>query len=199
MSTKLSVKITFEEELLGTAAASPEVHREYIAAQAPDAASVEDEVAALGAAAVAEKSVTRFARDADGTPILWDYQVKGFFKDSCGLLARVPGSAASKLKAYRKVIDGLVFVRPRQIRLALPAGAALGRCERPLRAQTAQGERIALAASESAPAGTTAEFSVVLLDPRLESLIRELLDYGELRGLGQWRSSGKGRFLWAVA
>jgi hypothetical protein len=68
-----------------------------------------------------------------------------------------------------------------------------------LRAQTAQGERIALAASESAPAGTTAEFSVVLLDPRLESLIRELLDYGELRGLGQWRSSGKGRFLWAVA
>ncbi len=27
-----------------------------------------------------------------------------------------------------------------------------------------------------------------------ESLVREWLTYGRLRGLGQWRNSGKGRF-----
>lgn len=26
--------------------------------------------------------------------------------------------------------------------------------------------------------------------------MRECLDYGKLRGLGQWRNSGKGRFVW---
>lgn len=26
--------------------------------------------------------------------------------------------------------------------------------------------------------------------------VREWLDYGMLRGLGQWRNSGKGRFTW---
>ena len=29
-----------------------------------------------------------------------------------------------------------------------------------------------------------------------EKLVREWLDYGKLRGLGQWRNSGKGRFEW---
>ena len=27
-------------------------------------------------------------------------------------------------------------------------------------------------------------------------LSRECLDYGVLRGIGQWRNSGKGRYLW---
>jgi hypothetical protein len=26
--------------------------------------------------------------------------------------------------------------------------------------------------------------------------VKEWLDYGELRGLGQWRNSGKGKFKW---
>lgn len=29
-----------------------------------------------------------------------------------------------------------------------------------------------------------------------ETAIREWLDYGKLRGIGQWRNSGKGRFEW---
>ena len=53
-----------------------------------------------------------------------------------------------------------------------------------------------IAKSESVPEGSTIEFSVVCLDPALEKMVKECLDYGTMRGLGQWRNSGKGRFVW---
>jgi hypothetical protein len=65
-----------------------------------------------------------------------------------------------------------------------------------LRAQTAQGERIAIAESETIAAGSVLILEIVLLDEGSELLVREWLDYGKLRGLGQWRNSGKGRFSW---
>jgi hypothetical protein len=34
-----------------------------------------------------------------------------------------------------------------------------------------------------------------LLDSDMK-LVREWLDYGRLRGIGQWRNSGRGRFTW---
>ena len=55
---ELKVKLTFIEPILGTSPANPDIYREFIGSHAPDAASVEDEVAALGADAVAEKSMT---------------------------------------------------------------------------------------------------------------------------------------------
>lgn len=69
-------------------------------------------------------------------------------------------------------------------------------CERPLRASTPQGERVSIAKSESVPAGSTAEFEIECLDPGLEAMVRECLNYGTKRGLGQWRNSGKGRYEW---
>ena len=36
---KLKVKLTFTEELLGTASANPELHSDFIASKAPDAPS----------------------------------------------------------------------------------------------------------------------------------------------------------------
>ena len=190
---KLKVKITLTEEMLGTASGNPEVHREFIASKAPDAASVEDEVAAVGVDEVVEKSMTIFPKQ-DGSPFIWDYQIKGFFKDTCGALARVPGTRSNKLKAYRKVIDGIVFVSPRKLPVAL--AGPVGNCQRPLRAETAQGPRVALANSETIPAGSAVECEILLLDEGLEKTVREWLDYGALRGLGQWRNSGKGRFTW---
>ena len=35
---------------------------------------------------------------------------------------------------------------------------------------------------------------LTLLDDSHEKAVREWLDYGILRGIGQWRNSGKGRF-----
>lgn len=70
--------------------------------------------------------------------------------------------------------------------------------QRPLRAQTAQGERVSLVNSEEIPAGRTCEFDVILLDDSHEKVVREWLDYGILRGIGQWRNSGKGRFTYTA-
>lgn len=192
----MKVRVTFLDEVLGTASANQELHTEFIASKGPDAKSIEEEVEALGEDAVVEKGMTVFPRDTDGVPMLWDYQVKGFFKDAQGMLSRVPGSAAAGLKAWRKVIDGVVFVGPRKIRLMIPEGKGIGRCQRPLRAQTAQGERVALAHSETVPEGTVIEFEIQLLNDSLVKVVKEWMDYGKLRGMGQWRNSGKGRFTW---
>lgn len=190
----LKARITFTEEVLGTASNNPEIHSEYIASKAPDAMSTAEEVEAIGVEEVIEKSMTVFPKNSDGKPILWDYQIKGFFKDAAGVLRKVPGTKASKIKAYKKEIDGLLFVFPRAIPLNMPHD--LGTCERPLRASTAHGERIALANSETAPAGTTIDIEIQCMTKDMYELARECLDYGILRGIGQWRNSGKGRFLW---
>ena len=191
---KVRVRITFFEELLGTASADPNIHDEFIASNAPDAPSRAEEVEALGIDEVIAKSKTIFPKDEDGTPILWDYQVKGFFKDMCGALRKVSGTRSSKVKAYKKEIDGLIFPEPRKIRINFDG--VMGDCQRPLRGQTAQGERIALANSETIPAGAWVEFDVVCLADTHAATVREWLDYGKYRGLGQWRNSGKGRFVW---
>ena len=190
----IKARLIFTEEILGTASNNPDIHSEFIASKAPDALSTEEEVAAIGVEEVIEKSMTVFPRNEDGTPILWDYQIKGFFKDAAGCLRRVTGTKASKVKAFKKEIDGLLFVFPRMIPLNMPA--KLGSCERPLRASTAQGERIALANSETAPAGTTIDIEIQCMTKDMYDLARECLDYGILRGIGQWRNSGKGRFKW---
>lgn len=191
---ELKVILTFMEELLGTASNDPEIHSAFIGSKAPDALSREEEIAAIGVDEVIEKATTVFPRDADGNPILWDYQIKGFFKDACGSLRKVTGTCSSKIKAYKKEIDGLVFVLERSIPIQFAGD--IGTCQRPLRGQTAQGERIALASSESIPAGATIEFTVRCLADSLMPAVVEWLDYGELRGIGQWRNSGKGRFKW---
>ena len=121
-------------------------------------------------------------------------KIKGFFKDACGVLRRVPGTKSSKIKAFKKEIDGLLFVVPRMIPLNMPG--PMSECQRPLRASTAQGDRVALAHSEAAPAGTTVEFEIRCMTKDMYDLSRECLDYGILRGIGQWRNSGKGRYLW---
>lgn len=42
---EIRVKVTFIEDLLGTATNNKEVYREYIASKGPDPTSIEDEVA----------------------------------------------------------------------------------------------------------------------------------------------------------
>lgn len=195
MEKTMNIRITFIEPILGTWPADPEVASKYIASKAPDAGTIKDEIAATSVEEVTEKSMTISPRGECG-PVLYDYQVKGFFKDACSMLSRVKDTKSSGVKAYKKVIDGLIFPEPRMIPLKL--NGEIGNCQRPLRAQTAQGERVSLANSEELPAGTTAEFTVRLLDGNHEPLILEWLEYGRLRGLGQWRNSGKGRFTFEV-
>lgn len=189
---KKKVRITFTEGVLGTCAANEEIYAEFIASKAPDAATMEEEIEQFGTQAVQEKGMTVFPKTDDGTPFFYDYQIKGFLKGACSFLRTVKGTEASKIKAYKKAIDGNIFVYPRKIEIQ--NAGTIGKCERPLRAQTMQGERVSLACSEEINAGAFIEFEVKLYNDEHIGLLTEALDYGEDSGIGQWRNSGKGRF-----
>ena len=134
----------------------------------------------------------------DGTPYIYDYQIKGFLKEAGKALRTVTGTKSSKLKAYRQEIDNLIFVGPRRIPLWMPIDLDLTATDnqRPLRASTPQGERVALAHSEEAPAGTYIECTFsCMVDSDME-LVKEWLDYGKWKGMGQWRNASFGRFDW---
>lgn len=190
---ELKVRLTFTEEMLGTAPNNPDIHREFIASKSPNPETIEDEVAAIGVEGVVEKNTTIFPKRADGTPFIYDYMIKGFFKEAASALKKVDGKKTTKIKAFKKEVDNLIFVYPREIPLILD-GMKIAGCQRPLRAETAQGPRVSLANSEAAPEGTKVEFTVKCLVDDDIDLVKEWLEYGELKGLGQWRNSGKGRF-----
>ena len=192
---EIKVKLTFTEPILGSSSGNPELHSEFIASKAPDAKSREEEVEAIGVEEVEKKEMTVFPRTEDGTPFVWDYQIRGFFKHACGMLKSIGGGCESeKIKAHKKAVDGMVFVKERKI--PFHYDGKIGSLQRPLRGQTAQGERIALANSEMINAGATIEFTIQILKDDLESAVYEWLDYGQFNGLGQWRNSGMGRFTW---
>lgn len=200
---KLKVRLTLLESALGTSPNNENIYRDFIANKAPNLPAVEEELGSLPAEQE-EKGITVFPRDASGSPIFWDYQIRGMFKDACAMLSRAGGkdengkkkavNKSSAMKAYKKNIDGLIFVLPRQIPIALSGEMTM--CQRSLRAATMQGERVTIAMSEEVPAGSTLEFTVVCPNTEMMEAVREWLDYGFLRGLGQWRNSGKGKFTW---
>ena len=197
----MHVRLTFIDEILGTASSDPEIHRSYIASKGPDAVTIEEELETLTVDEVTEKGMTIFSKDADGTPLLWNYQIRGFFKSACSALRAIKDTKSSKLKAYKKQIDLRIFVfadeaNKAERKIRIKTKGEIGSCQRPLRAQTMQGERVTLANSESIPAGSSVEFDIVLLEPDDREMVEEWLDYGQLNGIGQWRNSGKGAFTW---
>jgi len=201
---EMKVRLTFVKPILGTKPNDPEIHSRFVASKAPDHETMEQEVAALGAEEVEERGKTVFFKMEDGTPYLKSYQVKGFFKEAARTLKKVPGTKTKNLTAFLKRIDNFIFVYgdlpddDEVIPLYMPLDMDLTATDnqRPLRASTPQGERVALAHSEEAPAGTYFECSITLLRDSDEALVREWLDYGRWKGMGQWRNSGMGRFTW---
>ena len=63
---KIKVRITFIEAVLGTWPSNQNIAREFIASKSPNANTIEDEVAALGADAVADRD--QRGRHADQVP-----------------------------------------------------------------------------------------------------------------------------------
>lgn len=202
------IRITLIEEMLGTSASDPEIYKKYIASKAPDASGIEDEIARLGVDGVVENAMTIFQKE-DGNPIIWPYQIKGFFKSAQKAMNDTVDKGGRKeskvyLPSYKGKIDQLVFVKAKgamvgehaPIRIQMPEGAEMGFCERPLRAETPQGPRVALALSETVPIGSVMEFDVVCLHEGIHERIPEWLDYGKYNGLGQWRNSGRGSYVW---
>lgn len=203
------------------------IYEDYILAAAPNPEAARDELETLptwdvvgaeetglapeAAAEIAENGAERgwtgfHMRETDTgiyRPIIYDYMLKGHLKDACGYLRRVKGKAgtlSAQVRAYKKKINGGVFIEPRRISLQLPEGALLGANIRPLRASTPQGDRVALARSLTVPAGTTLEARVIVLGAKVisQALLEEWLAYGRYQGLGQWRNAGYGRFAYEI-
>lgn len=194
--TTLKVKVTFDDEILGTGSSNPDIHREYIASNSPNALTMEEEVEAIGVEEVFDKSMTVFPRTIDGEPFVWDYQWRGFLKEAIGAIKKIPGTECSKLKAHKKEVDNLIFVYPRKI--PFEDYGTIDVCQRPLRASTPQGERVALASSEMIHEGANMIFEIeCLIDGDVKPVI-EALEYGRRKGFGQWRNSGKGRFHYEI-
>jgi hypothetical protein len=182
-----TVEIEFTEPILGTVPKDKEIFKTYVQSKGEkngDEEETHQEDAEI-------QGWTGFHM-IDGSPILYDYMVKGFFKDACSMLRRDGSTASSRLTAFKKCIDGMMFVYPRQIPIEL--SGEMGVLERPIRASTPKGDRVALTRSDTCPAGSKLSITIKAMGPVTKKLIKEWLDYGEMRGLGQWRNASYGRF-----
>ena len=189
---KYKVKITLIEQMLGTAPANKEIYSEFVLKKAPVIEVEEIETLEVG-----DPSAVTIFHKVDGNPVLYDYMIKGFVKEACSMMRKVTDSATSKLSAYKKNIDGLLFVYPRLIPVEL--SGPISTISRPLRASTPQGERISLTKSETIPAGSSMEFEILILGVITENMLIELLNYGQYKGLGCWRNASWGRFTYQIA
>lgn len=156
-----------------------------------------------------DKGHTGFFEDERGKFLL-DYQVRGFLSEAARRLKEdSEGEDGESVKQLQDKIKGYVFIFPRCIRLpencriedftGKPLLVVTDKgivCERPLRAQTAQGPRIAVVRSDVILAGSKINFELhVMKQSRLTPrILQMILSYGMYQGLGQWRSGSWGRF-----
>ena len=189
------IELTFLEAMLGTVPKNKEIYDTYIRSKAPSNDDTEDELDSVED--IEERNWTGFHME-DDKPFIYNYMMKGFFKAACGALRRVPGTGSNKLTAFKKVIDGLVFIQPRKIFIDFNCGE-MDVLERPLRASTPKGERVTLTRSDTVPVGSTVKLQVNILGGVSKKLLTEWLDYGQFSGLGQWRNAEYGRFSYKMA
>lgn len=190
----IHVKCKFISPILGSAPSDKDVYSTYIASKTPN--NTDDELESIDATddEVSEK-VTIFHKSKSGAPFMYDYMIKGFFKNACHACREVVGSVSSDLSAYKTKIDNLIFPVQRYIKFENASEITL--LQRPLRAQTAQGPRVALSSSEMIQPGCTIEFDLDIKDANLYPYVIEWLEYGKVNGFGQWHNGGYGRFCFA--
>jgi hypothetical protein len=184
-STKVNVKIELLERMLGTAP-DPEIYSKYIASKAPEGTDTADEVETLEQ--LEERGTTRFHKDEKGL-FIYNYMIIGFLKEAGNSLKEQLG-----VKALKSKIEQFIFCKPRKIYLGKTAPD--GVFERPKRVNGPNGPQSTLGKSEYIEAGTTIEFTLDILDHKevKSDIIKQILEYGEYKGLGQWRNGGYGSF-----
>jgi hypothetical protein len=179
------VVVTLKQPLLGTVPKDKEIYATWCP---PPRAVLDEELATVPVSE--EKGWTGFHTDEQG-PFLYDYSIKGFLKEAASTFNGLRG-----VKNLRSKVEHFVFIEPRCIRLPAINGKPL---ERPLRAMTAQGPRVALTRSDVVAAGSQITFTIRIIDgPISKALLCDLLDYGAFQGLGQWRNAGYGSFTYTI-
>ena len=187
--------------ILGAQAANPKVHSEFIAAKAAKQEKGEEQTAMLPKEELEKKGLTVFLRD-DGVLCLADYVIKGFLKEALGVI-----KSQVKIGNPTTKVDNLILVEPEYLhftRNGKPVTDADEIFERPLRAMTMQGPRVSVSASEIICPDWELEFTLTLVDNEKTaksvaltwSVVEEALNYGTIKGLGQWRNGQNGRFTW---
>lgn len=193
----IEVEIELLEDQLGTVPKSKEVYTKFIATKV-DPSIAKDE--AEGIKEDGTTGWTTFMEDEKGLYIL-NYMILGFLRDAGSTLKEAVPAAGNKkgIKQLKSKLENFVFVTPRKIRFERE-GEILKVCdgvlERPLRAMTAQGPRVTLAKSDSINAGATLKFQITLIESKEITVdtIRTILEYGVLKGLGQFRNGSYGQF-----
>ena len=186
--------------ILGSQPADPEVRTNYIAHKAADQKRGEEENSKLPID-MDKQNLTVFLRD-NGAVCVCDYIIKGFLKEAITVLKAHVGVANGKSK-----IDNQILIEPAYLhfwRDGEELDVADGDFERPLRAMTMQGPRVSVVASEYLDAGWELTFTLTLVEgcetAKSKALtfdvIEECLNYGQIKGLGQWRNAQNGRFTW---
>ena len=196
-------RLTGITPLLGSQPANPDVRTAYIESKAPDpAAATAEETQLLIRENLDDKTLTVFLRDPaqrDALMIL-DYVILGYLKSAIDIL-----KAQNHVKAAAGKVDKYLFAAPRKLYITKGGRREDSLLERPLRAKTMQGDRVALTASELIEDPWEIEVKLTLLPnegaktetgskPITFDVVEQALALGCMKGLGQWRNGGYGRF-----
>lgn len=201
------VELCLITEMLGTVARNQEMYDYHAKSKAVKEAArygktLTEEQIALEESTVSEQFLTEKGWTGfhyfEGQPAIYSYVIGGFLKEAIGGLRRSPKSLCKKLSAYKKVVDQQAFAYPYLIPLVHPTDLpdVLEARERPLRGSTPKGERVTLVKSDVMPPGSILRFELHVFKGSLsKELLKEVFGYGVFKGLGQWRSGSKGRFV----
>lgn len=244
----MHVMIMFTEKAFGTSPSNKELYDDYIASKAKTEKDRAEELDEIEINEKIDKHLIRYNRgtfiklDNDvyydhirmdsnrviadhsnptavsNVPFLYDYQIRGFFKDSCGLLARADKTfngeenPSASLKAYKKCIDGGIFVFPRRIAIITPDtyveddgitvsnsfndDGTLKVTQRPMRKVGATGEFSTIISSETIPKNSFMKFTIGYTNKEYREKIISWLNYGRIHGMSAWRNAGHGTFIW---
>jgi hypothetical protein len=177
--SKFKVSLRLLEDILATKAPTPEMAEE----------ETED-------IKLEEKGKTIFMRDDKGLYIL-NYLVLGFLKEASESVFK-----QLDIKQMKSKITKFCFIRPRKIHFLLEGTddviqQADGTLSRPIKCQTMQGPRVSIANSEYIKAGSELEFEINMIEPNgeiKEETLQTLLQFGQFKGLGQFRNGTYGSF-----
>lgn len=190
----IAVTIELTEPILGTVPKNKKLYEDFIASKAETTEDAEEEIETVEE--LDEKSSTGFHSDDNGF-FVYDYLIRGFLKHAGNVLKDQLYNNSTKkpgIQALKSKINSFLFVKER--RIYFNKQKVDDSFVRTLRAMTPMGPRTFLAKADIFNAGTRLTFNLQLLshkELKVET-VKEILSYGELQGLGQWRSGGYGRF-----
>jgi len=192
------------EPILGSLPASKTVYQDFIASKAPEPdIEGEEEIGMLPDRESNERTKTTvFLRDDDGLCCLMDYQIMGFIKEAGNTLKKIieyevqsknGKSKKTGIINLRSKLTQYLYLGPRIIHLHREPD---GVYERPVKIINKEGVRVCLASSEIINPELSFEIMIGLLphDELSWSVIEQILEYGQFKGLGQFRNGGYGRF-----